>query len=226
MSTLITSQVVSKDETRLLLAVWDLGGLTTPIQKGKVLGRIKRTKEKSSDYESSFESLKRAEAIAIVSGGKRYERISLLPEGIKLLGMGLNSSDFKFEAQIGAKTANALLGWFRQHTNLVSSSQTNGKVEKAAIASYDKFKNLALEVYNRLNRDYNYDHLVPIYRIRREIGEQVSRLEFNNWMLEMQAGDVFQLLEGSVEDSALDKIEDSVMTKLGKLRCYAKRVDT
>jgi hypothetical protein len=226
MSTLITSQVVSKDETRLLLAVWDLNGLTTPIQKGKVLERIKRMKEKSSDYESSFERLKRAEAIAIVPDGKRYERISLLPEGIKLLGMGLNSSDFKFEAQIGAKTANALLGWFRQHTNLVSSSQTNGKVEKAAIASYDKFKNLALEVYNRLNRDYNYDHLVPIYRIRREIGEQVSRLEFNNWMLEMQAGDVFQLLEGSVEDSALDKIEDSVMTKLGKLRCYAKRVDT
>ena len=226
MSTLITSQVVSKDETRLLLAVWDLNGLTTPIQKGKVLERIKRMKEKSSDYESSFERLKRAKAIAIVPDGKRYERISLLPEGIKLLGMGLNSSDFKFEAQIGAKTANALLGWFRQHTNLVSSSQTNGKVEKAAIASYDKFKNLALEVYNRLNRDYNYDHLVPIYRIRREIGEQVSRLEFNNWMLEMQAGDVFQLLEGSVEDSALDKIEDSVMTKLGKLRCYAKRVDT
>jgi len=44
MSTLITSQVVSKYETRLLLAVWDLGGLTTPIQKGKVLERIKRTK--------------------------------------------------------------------------------------------------------------------------------------------------------------------------------------
>jgi len=224
MSTLITSQVVSKDETRLLLAVWDLGGLTTPIQKGKVLGRIKRTKEKSSDYESSFESLKRAEAIAIVPGGKRYERISLLPEGIKLLGMGLNSSDFKFEAQIGAKTANALLEWFRQHANLVSSSQTNGKVEKAAIMSYDKFKNLALEVYNRLNRDYNYDHLVPIYRIRREIGEKVSRSQFDNGVLEMQTNNLWQLIGGEMPDITPDKADDSIKTALGGVRYYAKLI--
>lgn len=224
MSTLITSQVVSKDETRLLLAVWDLGGLTTPIQKGKVLERIKRTKEKSSDYESSFESLKRAEAIAIVPGGKRYERISLLPEGIKLLGMGLNSSDFKFEAQIGAKTANALLEWFRQHANLVSSSQTNGKVEKAAIMSYDKFKNLALEVYNRLNRDYNYDHLVPIYRIRREIGEKVSRSQFDNGVLEMQTNNLWQLIGGEMPDITPDKADDSIKTALGGVRYYAKLI--
>ena len=224
MSTLITSQVVSKDETRLLLAVWDLGGLTTPIQKGKVLERIKRTKEKSSDYESSFESLKRAEAIAIVPGGKRYERISLLPEGIKLLGMGLNSSDFKFEAQIGAKTANALLEWFRQHANLASSSQTNGKVEKAAIMSYDKFKNLALEVYNRLNRDYNYDYLVPIYRIRREIGEKVSRSQFDNGVLEMQTNNLWQLIGGEMPDITPDKADDSIKTALGGVRYYAKLI--
>jgi len=224
MSTLITSQVVSKDETRLLLAVWDLGGLTTPIQKGKVLERIKRTKEKSSDYESSFERLKRAEAISIVPGGKRYERISLLPEGIKLLGMGLNSSDFKFEAQIGAKTANALLEWFRQHANLASSSQTNGKVEKAAIMSYDKFKNLALEVYNRLNRDYNYDHLVPIYRIRREIGEKVSRSQFDNGVLEMQTNNLWQLIGGEMPDITPDKADDSIKTALGGVRYYAKLI--
>jgi len=224
MSTLITSQVVSKDETRLLLAVWDLGGLTTPIQKGKVLERIKRTKEKSSDYESSFESLKRAEAIAIVPDGKRYERISLLPEGIKLLGMGLNSSDFKFEAQIGAKTANALLEWFRQHANLVSSSQTNGKVEKAAIMSYDKFKNLALEVYNRLNRDYNYDHLVPIYRIRREIGEKVSRSQFDDGVLEMQTNNLWQLIGGEMPDITPDKADDSIKTALGGVRYYTKLI--
>jgi hypothetical protein len=221
MSTLITSQIVSKDETRLLLAVWDLGGLTTPIQKGKVVERIKRTKEKSSDYESRFERLKEAKAIAIVPG-KRYERISLLPEGIKLLGMGLNSSDFKFEAQIGAKTANALLGWFRQHASLVSSSQTNGKVEKVAIASYDQFKNVALEIYDRLNRDYNYDNLVPIYRIRREIGEQVSRVQFDEWFLEMQTKNIWQLIGGEMPDITSDKADDSIKTVLGGVRYYVK----
>lgn len=223
MSTLITSQIVSKDEARLLLAVWDLGGLTTPIQKGKVVERIKRTKEKSSDYESRFERLEKAKAIAIVPDGKRYERISLLPEGIKLLGLGLNSSDFKFEAQIGAKTANALLAWFRQHANLVSSSQTNGKVEKVAIASYDEFKNVALEVYDRLNRDYNYDNLVPIYRIRRELGDQVSRVQFDEWFLEMQAKNIWQLIGGEMPDITSEKVDDSIKTVLGGVRYYAKR---
>jgi hypothetical protein len=66
--------------------------------------------------------------------------------------------------------------------------------------------------------------MVPIYRIRREIGDQTSRSKFNEWLLEMQSDNLLNLLEESVEDSAPDKIEDSVSTKLGKLRCYAKRV--
>ena len=42
----------------------------------------------------------------------------------------------------------------------------------------------------------------------------------------MQADGILQLLEGTVEDSAPDKLEDSVMTKVSGLRCYAKRIDT
>jgi hypothetical protein len=79
-------------------------------------------------------------------------------------------------------------------------------------------------VYDSLNRDYNLDDLVPIYRMRREIGERVGRSQFNEWLLEMQANDIFQLLEGSVEDSAPDKIEDSITTKVNGLRCYVKRL--
>jgi hypothetical protein len=65
---------------------------------------------------------------------------------------------------------------------------------------------------------------MPIYRIRREIEDQISRTQFNEWFLTLQSNDVFQLLEESIEDSAPDKIQDSVITKLGKLRCYVKRV--
>jgi hypothetical protein len=79
-------------------------------------------------------------------------------------------------------------------------------------------------VYDQLNKDYNYDNLVPIYRIRRTIGDQVTRSQFSEWMLEMQANDIFQLMEGSVEDSAPDKIEDSISIELVGLRCYAKRL--
>ncbi|MCF3609549.1 hypothetical protein L2E81_24310, partial [Planktothrix agardhii 1033] len=91
-------------------------------------------------------------------------------------------------------------------------------------ASYEEFKPIALQVYDQLNKDYNYDNLVPIYRIRRTIGDQVSRSQFSEWMLEMQANDIFQLMEGSVEDSAPDKIEDSISTELAGLCCYAKRL--
>lgn len=65
---------------------------------------------------------------------------------------------------------------------------------------------------------------MPIYRIRREIGKRVSRAEFNEWLLEMQANEVFQLQGGSIEDSASDKIEDSITTELDGLRYYAKRL--
>ncbi|MCF3609423.1 hypothetical protein L2E81_23630, partial [Planktothrix agardhii 1033] len=91
-------------------------------------------------------------------------------------------------------------------------------------ASYEEFKAIALQVYDQLNKDYNYDNLVPIYRIRRTIGDQVSRSQFSEWMLEMQANDIFQLMEGSVEDSAPDKIEDSISIELVGLRCYAKQL--
>jgi len=99
-----------------------------------------------------------------------------------------------------------------------------GKKAGGAIVSYDNFKVVAIDVYDRLNRDYNFDDLVPIYRMRREIGEKVSRSQFNEWLLEMQANDIFQLVEGSVEDSAPDKIEDSITTKVNGLRCYVKRL--
>ena len=40
----------------------------------------------------------------------------------------------------------------------------------------------------------------------------------------MQAEDIFQLEGGSVEDSAPDKIEDSITTELDGLRCYASKL--
>jgi hypothetical protein len=43
-------------------------------------------------------------------------------------------------------------------------------------------------------------------------------------LLEMQADDILQLLEGSVEDSAQDKMADSIRTELSGFRCYAKKI--
>jgi len=133
------------------------------------------------------------------------------------------SGEFGFEGQlVGSRLANSALKWFRQN-----QGQVVGKnVESAPkISSYDEFKAVALETYDQLNRDYNFDNLVPIYRIRRAIGDRLTRSEFSDWMLEMQSSDILQLQTTGIEDNAPDKLEDSIMTKVTGLRCYAKRIN-
>ncbi|MEH1921574.1 hypothetical protein [Nostoc sp.] len=206
--------------TRLLLALWDLGGTQQEVKKGQLTKRIVLKSQKVADYQGIFEELQKEGAIAISKKG--YSLTS--GKGLEVLGEGLRSSDFKFEGTIvGTWAANALVKWISQIDVAVTGADVlvNGK---GAIASYDEFKSVALEVYDKLNYEYNFNNLVPIYRIRRGIGDRVSRTEFNDWLLETQANDILQLQGGSVEDSAPDKIEDSVATELDGLRCYATRL--
>jgi predicted nucleic acid-binding Zn ribbon protein len=79
-------------------------------------------------------------------------------------------------------------------------------------------------IYDRLNKDGNMGDLVPIYRVRREMGINMNRDKFSEWLINQQANDRYQLLEGSVENSAPDKIEDSVTTPLNGIRGYMKRL--
>ncbi|MEQ8974139.1 MAG: hypothetical protein RIE73_27560 [Coleofasciculus sp. C1-SOL-03] len=209
-------------QVRLLLYLWDMGG--SDVSKGELTKRLKRKKETAADYQDSYQQLEEDGAIA----RSRYKVSLVQPKGLQMLEAGLKSEAFEFESQIGARTANALLKWIREQA---MSAGTVGdgavaaqKTGESAIASYDQFKQVALDVYDQLNRDYNLDDLVPIYRIRRTIGDRVSRSQFNDWMLEMQANDILQLQGGSVEDSAPDKIEDSITTELDGLRCYARRL--
>ncbi|HEY9693286.1 MAG TPA: hypothetical protein V6D15_13830 [Oculatellaceae cyanobacterium] len=204
-------------KTRLLLALWDMGGGEQEVKKGELTTRITRTTEKAADYQDIFAQLEKEEAIALSKN-----KISLSAKGIQMLSEGLKNPEFQFDRQIGAKTANALLRWIREMGTL--SNEVTQSNSKQKVTSYEEFKQLALDVFDRLNRDYNFNNLVAIYRIRREIGEQVTRSQFNDWLLEMQANDILQLLAGSVEDSAPDKIEDSITTELSGLRCYAKRL--
>ncbi|WP_375472545.1 hypothetical protein [uncultured Nostoc sp.] len=206
--------------TRLLLALWDLGGMQQEVKKGQLTKRIVAKSQKVADYQGIFEELQKQGAIAISKKG--YSLTS--GKGLEVLGEGLRSGDFKFEGTIvGTWAANALVKWISQIDVVVVGADVlvNGK---GAIASYDEFKSVALEVYDKLNYEYNFNNLVPIYRIRRGIGDRVSRTEFNDWLLETQADDILQLQGGSVEDSAPDKIEDSVATELDGLRCYATRL--
>ncbi|AFY41579.1 hypothetical protein [Nostoc sp. PCC 7107] len=213
------TQNIAQTKTRLLLALWDLGGSQQEVKKGQLTKRIVSKGKKAADYQGVFEELRKQGAIAISKTG--YSLAS--PKGLEVLGEGLRSSEFKFDGTIvGTWAANALVKWISGISSVVSSTSASIKSSKSAIASYDEFKSTVLEVYDKLNYEYNFNHLVPIYRLRRQVGDRLSRTEFNDWLLEMQADDILQLQGGSVEDSAPDKIEDSITTVLDGLRCYAR----
>ncbi len=201
----------AKSKTRLLLSLWDLGGANIAVKKGELVQRVQRTHEKASDYYPIFQQLEELGGIAIAKN-----KISLTSKGIQALKEGLNSAEFEFDRQIGAKTANALLRWMRQMGTLEGSA-----IAPAGISNYEEFRQVALEVYHRLDRDYNLDDLVPIYRIRREIGERVNRPQFNEWIKQMQSQKIFRLQGGEMSDITPDKAEDSVKSSLGELRYYA-----
>jgi hypothetical protein len=204
-------------EIRLLLNLWGLGNGQGLVKKSELL-RPYKGKEKKAVYEVSLNDLADAGAIALTMD-KKVPKLSLTDAGLQKLSAGLLSADFGFEGQlVGSRLANASLRWFRQNQG-VSVTAIAPK-----ISSYDEFKVLAIETYNQLNRDYNLSNLVPIYQIRRAIGDLVTRAQFDKWLLETQAKEIFQFVTGGVADLTPDKERDSITTELGGLRYYAKRL--
>jgi hypothetical protein len=203
--------------TRLLLALWELGGAKQEVNRGKLHDRIKSKDKKIADFNDIFEDLVQKGAIAISKKG--YTLTS--PQGLAVLSEGLKSGDFKFEGTIvGTWAANALIKWIGE----MDGADVPVNQVKSEIKSYDEFKKVTLEVYDKLNRDYNLNDLVPIYRIRREIGDRASRSKFDEWLLEMQEKDIFQLMAGEMPDITPDKREDSIIIPGGGLRYYAKHL--
>jgi hypothetical protein len=209
----------TNSKTRLLLVLWEMEAHKKAVKRGELTKRVAKKREKASDYQEIFDELEQAGAIAFP---QRYA-ISLNADvGVSMLKQGLQDAGFEFDGNVvAAKTANALLHWIREMDG-TATKPTPKPME--AISSYDEFVKVVLDTYDRLNRDYNFDDLVPIYRLRREIGHQVARSQFNEWMLEMQANNLFQLQGGGLPDSDPSKIEDSIHTELSGLRCYAKKL--
>jgi hypothetical protein len=98
------------------------------------------------------------------------------------------------------------------------------KADRGGLSTQKDFESEVLKVYDRINRKEDLSDLVPVYRLRREIGDRVSRQQFDDWMLNMQANDIFQLQKGEVKDLTPDKLKDAIHTQLGGVRYYAKRL--
>lgn len=212
---------ITPRKTRLLLALWYLQGKEKNVNQGKVNDRLNVKGKKSADSDELFAQLEEADAIKIAK-----KKVSITETGIELLGLSLQSSDLGIEGAtiVGSWMAKALLNWIQHSEVPASGAATNGKVARSEIASYEEFKQVALEVYDRLNREHNLNDLVPIYRIRREISDKVSRSQFNEWMLDLQADDLLQLIGGEMPSLTPDIAEDSIETKLGGIRYYVKHL--
>lgn len=214
------------NQTRLLLTLWDLGGeglAAKGVKKSELTSRVKRKKggKKIGKYQGVYEELEQVGAIRIETKNRAI-LVFITDIGKQMLGKGLQNPGFNFEGNVVAtRLANALLRWLRETGSSRSVEVESGE---RMLTDYADFKEVVLAVYDGLNRDYNYDNLVPIYRIRREIGDRVSRSQFNEWMLDMQADDIIVLQGGTVEDSTPDKIEDSISTEIGGLRCFARKL--
>ena len=207
----------TQETTRLLLALWELGADKKAFKKGELPDRAKRPA-------TVFNQLVEDGAIK-VEKQKPSSLVSLEAKGVERLTEELKTVDFALSGTTtGAWLARGLLKWLQQLETVTAIASTNGKATKDAIASYEAFTSVALEVYDRLNRDYNLDNLVPIYRIRREIGDRLSRSHFDEWLLELQTKDLWQLIGGEMPELTPDKAEDSIKTTLGGIRYYAKKL--
>ena len=203
-------------EVRTLLVLWEFGdkGITQAALNSQIGGK------NTTDKNDVREKLITTEAIKISIYG-RTKAFTLTALGTNLLSKSLIEDGFLFDGKtMGTKMANVLLKWYR-------SQPKSLPVVKAAVSSidsYEAFKVVALEIYDALNRDFNMDNLVPIYRIRRAIGDRVSRGEFSEWLMEMQARDHLQLIGGEMPSITPDIAQDSITTSLGAARYYAKRI--
>ena len=95
---------------------------------------------------------------------------------------------------------------------------------KSAIATYEQFHKELLAQYDALNLRHDFQDLVPIYQLRRELAGQLEHSQFNDWLVQMQAEDQVQLMAGEMPDMTPDKHEDSLTLPGGAFRYYVKRL--
>lgn len=219
---------------RFLLVLWDMG-------EGKQ--KVRKTELPDSALgmrrNAILQALEKDEAIAIEKEN-RCLVVSFTDKGFQMLTEELNRLDFEFDrtkTQIGTKYANGLLKWYRYQWYRDRESTTIAEVGSTAqtateaiaqhganpITSYEEFKSEVLPLFDKLDKGYNYMGLVPIWKLRRELGARVSREEFNDWMMEMQAEKLFYLQSGEARGATEEEKRDSISSEVRGLLFYASQ---
>ncbi|MEB3309860.1 MAG: hypothetical protein VKJ02_06470 [Snowella sp.] len=101
---------------------------------------------------------------------------------------------------------------YREEIKRLKAELTNQGTQEPLkkITSYEEFKEVVLETYERLNYDYNYNSFVPIYVIRRDIGERVTRSQFKEWMLKIRLERILSFYICDNRTLTQEEIQDSI----------------
>jgi len=204
-------------EARILLNLWNftLADITSVAKSNFMPGD-------APAYQEALARLEDEKALTSKAKTTRYNVYSLTEEGKARLAEAMANPEFIFTAQVGAKTANSILNWFRLNSQTAATAVAEAPA--APITSYQEFLDETLRIYDELNRDYNLGDLVPIYRIRRAMGDRISRPQFREWLLEIQANDLVQLMGCQESNVSQDQLEDSIMIPGNELRFYVRRL--
>jgi len=161
------------------------------------------------------------------SGGKM---IRLTPSQVKTMG-GANLkqlSDEDFAKAQGLRddrisgTTTTTQKTMQKNLNPNSKGTPKASTPKTApikdLKEFDsEMKKIVAEYQKKEGRD---DVFIPIYEVRARFGDRISRQEFDKALGEMQGADKFQMSGGEMPNSTQQKIDDSWMTNLGKIRYY------
>lgn len=213
-------------KTRLLLALWELGANEQKVARGKLGKRVVSKGQKITDYQGILEDLQGQGAITILKKGSAISYTLNSPIGLDVLGAGLHSDEFEFESgkTIGTWVANALLRWFRQVGVVVNKTVVldNG-VKVEVIGSYEEFKLEILDLFDKLDRSYSHAGLVPIWQIRKEVGNRLQRDQFNTWIMDMQAEQLLYLQSGEARGATEEQKQDSINSEIRGLLFFASK---
>ena len=175
-------------------------------------------------YKQALVSLVEDDCLTETLKGKRYKKYSLLPHGQERLVKNLFNEELSFFSNLGPKTTNGLLKAFRElkHGEINATENVSKNGYKHVISSYKEFSSFVLDFCRKIDAEDNLDGLIPIYRVRREVGEVVDREQFDNWLFELQADNSLQMMGDDLSDTPQDQKDDSVQISGGNLRFYIK----
>ncbi len=209
--------------TRLLLGLWSLDGMDAAVKRSEVMKRARIGKERVGDYSSIVDALVADGSIAVEMVG-RSKVFRLLAPGVDRLRAGVLNPEFGFEGTVvvGTRFVSPLLRFFREVVAIAPIVEAS-PVE--TIEDYEAFKSVALETFDRLMADYSYVILVPIYHIRREIGDQVTRAQFNEWMTQLHVDEILEFSGcGQSKNVTQETLRDSIKPPIGEIWYLAERV--